>query len=303
MAVSDWLSEAEIKAVTQRSDWRAAWLVASNWLLIGAVFWVCYVWANPLVWLLGCVVLGARQLGLAILMHEAGHTTLFRTASANRVVGQWLCAYPILSDMQAYATSHRQHHQLAGTRDDPDLANYASYPVTSDSFRRKIVRDLSGQTGLRNLMGLFKNDGGDIMLRGSDQRPPVTQGLIVNLVLLGLLWLLATPWLYLLWLAAYVFFYPLSARIRQLAEHACVPDLYDPDPRNNTRTTTANLLERLLICPNHVNYHCEHHFMPNVPGYRLRALHQLLMQKGFYDTFDEALAAGYRSVLRRAITT
>ena len=95
------------------------------------------------------VLLAGRQLGLSVLMHEAGHNTLFASRVLNQWVGQWLCALPTLNDLTAYATGHLDHHRLAGTPEDPDLPNYRAYPVDGISFRRKVVRDLTGQTGFR----------------------------------------------------------------------------------------------------------------------------------------------------------
>ena len=82
-------------------------------------------------------------------MHEAGHNTLFASRRLNQWVGQWLCALPTLNDVNAYATGHLDHHRLAGTAKDPDLPNYRAYPVDRQSFRRKVVRDLTGQTGAK----------------------------------------------------------------------------------------------------------------------------------------------------------
>jgi fatty acid desaturase len=107
--------------------------------------------------------------------------------------------------------------------------------------------------------------------------------------------------LYLLWVAAYLTTYPLVARIRQLAEHGNVPGLYQPDPRGNTRTTRANWLERLLLCPNNVNFHIEHHLLPSVPAWRLRRLHSTLCTRGFYQDHPQAVADSYLDVIRRAV--
>ena len=80
-----------------------------------------------------------------VLMHEAGHNTLFTDRRLNQWVGQWLCALPTLNDLNAYATDTwiiiAWRHP-----EDPDLANYRAYPVDPESFRRKVIRDLSGQT-------------------------------------------------------------------------------------------------------------------------------------------------------------
>ena len=54
--------------------------------------------------------------------------------------------------------------------------------------------------------------------------------IISNLVLFSILASLGQAPLYLLWVAAYFSTYMLFSRIRNLAEHAAVPDLTDSDP-------------------------------------------------------------------------
>lgn len=301
MKASDFLSKAEIQALTQRSDAAGLWLVAWNWLLIVAIFSMAMLWTNPLTLLLAVVLLGGRQLGLAILMHEAGHKTLFRTQRLNDLVGQWLCAYPVLGDVNAYGASHREHHRHAGTDNDPDLPNYRTYPVSRASFLRKVKRDVSGQTGVQLFRSLFGGGGRNLMLRDGERTNAEHRGLLVNLLLfLGMLALGAGVF-YLLWVVAYFTAYPLIARLRQVAEHGNVPDLYDPDPRKNTRTTLANPLERLLLAPNHVNYHLEHHLLASVPSHKLPELHALLVSRGFYQGYEDSIASGYTAVLRKVV--
>ena len=83
---------------------------------------------------------------------------------------------------------------------------------------------------------------------------------------------------------------------RQVAEHGAVPDLYDLDPRLNTRTIVANALERLVFCPLGVNYHLEHHMLASVPIYNLPKMHRLLRDKGCYDRVH--FPRGYLALLR-----
>jgi fatty acid desaturase len=301
MKPSDYLNSEELKYFTERSDLHGAWLVLFNWLSIGAIFATVATWTNPLTIVLAIALLGGRQLGLAVLMHEAGHKLLFRSQRLNEVVGQWLAAYPILGDCDAYGASHRVHHRTAGTEDDPDLPNYRDYPVSRESFMRKIKRDITGQTGLKLLAGLFTPRGRSIMMREGESSPALRQGVLVNLALFAVLLLCGVPELYLLWVVAYLTAYPLIARIRQIAEHANVPDLYDLDPRLNTRTTLARWYERPFLCPNGVNYHIEHHMLASVPCYKLKALHERLKGKGFYDGHEDSIAHGYRDMIRRAV--
>ena len=66
----------------------------------------------------------------------------------------------------------------------------------------------------------------------------VTVGVVALPLALGL-WAIGRPELYLLWIGAWLTTNMLFSRLRQAAEHAVVPDLFDPDPRLHTRTTMA----------------------------------------------------------------
>lgn len=301
MKPTDILSKDEIACFTRRSDALGGWMVVSNWAIIALIFSVIAVWTNLITLLLGVLLLAGRQLGLAILMHEAGHKTLFRTDTLNRIVGQWLCAYPVLGDCDAYGSSHRIHHRTAGTPDDPDLPNYQSYPVTKASFLRKLKRDFSGQTGIKLLAAALLAGRRNMMLREGEQTHAALQGLAVNALLCLVLASFGVGELYLLWVIAYVFVYPAFARIRQVAEHGAVPNLFHTDPRLNTRTTLPRWYERPFISPNFVNYHLEHHLLASVPCYRLPGLHRQLKARGFYNGHQAAIARGYWDVITRAV--
>jgi fatty acid desaturase len=90
--------------------------------------------------------------------------------------------------------------------------------------------------------------------------------------------------------------YPLVTRIRNIAEHAVTPDA--ADPLRHARTTRANWVERALVAPYYVNYHCEHHMFMHLPCWRLPRAHRLLSRKG--ETARMEVQTGYLSVLRRA---
>ena len=293
------LTPEERRSLTARSDWRAASMVLSTWLMIFGLLGLAGFYPSWWTILLVFLVLPGRQLSLAVLMHEAGHGTLFQRAELNQKVGQWLCALPTFGDVESYARGHREHHKKAGSHDDPDLPNYAAYPVTLPSFRRKMLRDLTGQTGVKLLAGLFR---GATDILGNDAgrgRSALWAQLSAQLALAGVLWLMGIAWTYWLWLGTFLTTYMLVIRLRQVAEHAAVPDLYDSDPRLNTRTVDAPWWQRVLIAPSFVNFHMEHHLMASVPCYRLRAFREVLKQRGFLD--DVPVFTSYTQVLRAAV--
>ena len=299
MKVTDHLSKEDIARFTSRSDFHGMLLLLANWGAIAAIFALVNAYLNPLTILLAIFLLGGRQLGLSVLMHECGHRSLFRTTWMNDMFGQWLCALPVMNDMPSYAKGHLNHHRKAGTREDPDLGNYQHYPISSTSFRRKIIRDLTGQTGFKLLRFIARGAAGVMSTQKRGSAKVFYQQLLVQLVLFLLLSLFGMSWAYLLWVAAYMSSFMLFIRLRQIAEHAGVPDLYDLDPRKNTRTVIAGWPERLFLAPNGVNYHMEHHFMASVPCYRLPALHDFLKAKHLLDEVPEVI--GYRQVFRQLV--
>jgi fatty acid desaturase len=228
-------------------------------------------------------------------MHEAAHRSLFSSRAVNDFAGQWLCAYPVWSDMRTYRAYHLQHHAHTGTERDPDLGLITPFPITRASLRRKIWRDLSGRTGLKFARAALARSA----QRWSDpDGRRATIGVVVtNALLLAALAALGHPWLYALWAGAWLTTNTLVTRIRSIAEHALTPD--PNDPLGNTRTTLARWWERLLITPNRVNYHLEHHLLMTVPHYNLPRMHALLRERGVLESACVE-RGGFGAILRRA---
>ena len=121
--------------------------------------------------------------------------------------------------------------------------------------------------------------------------------LVANLMMLALLSAAGYWWLYpVMWLLPLATWYQLVSCVRNIAEHAVVPD--NDDPLRNTRTTHANPLERLLLAPYWVNYHLEHHLFMFVPCWRLPAAHRALVVGGRREKLE--VQPGYRAVLQLA---
>ncbi|MGH7787871.1 MAG: fatty acid desaturase family protein [Candidatus Binatia bacterium] len=306
--VREVLTIEERKALLQIESWRSGWMIASNWVAIFAVM-ALVAWApNPLTIVFALFVIGARQLGMAIVMHEAAHRTLFRNRRLNDWAGNWLSAYPVWADVGPYRAYHLVHHTRTGTDLDPDIGLAAPFPITRRSGYRKLWRDLSGQTGWKQAKAVFRRDVG--WSRGRTQRSMgMNEGVqpdvgwhklipvaVTNAILLGLLTLAGHPALYLLWAVAWLTTYRLVTRIRSIAEHGMVPDRFDP--LRNTRTTLASWWERLLVAPNRVNFHLEHHLLMTVPHHNLPRLHRILRARGALD--PDCVTPGYAEVLRLA---
>src|ERR1700755_2237192 len=96
----------EIASVRARSDLIGLLCVAHAWIVIAAAMALYWVWPNPLTFVAAVVIVGSRQLGLAILMHDGAHGVLMRSRGLNEWVSQWFCAYPVGADTISYRHYH-----------------------------------------------------------------------------------------------------------------------------------------------------------------------------------------------------
>ena len=297
-----YLTAEQARELGRKSNLVGALLVLHAWVLIGASMALFAWWPNPFTFLLGVMVIGGRQLGLAILMHDAAHGLLLANRRVNDWVGAWLGAYPVFTSLALYRPYHLQHHRFTQQTEDPDLGLSAPFPISRASLRRKIIRDLTGQTAYQRRGEQLRRALGPADAPLARQLANLWRkekgGLSFNLLLLGGLSAIGYWWLYLvMWLLPLATWYQLISRIRNIAEHAVVPD--NDDPLRNTRTTHANPIARLLIAPYWVNYHLEHHLFMFVPCWRLPQAHRALLAAGLQDRME--LQPGYRTMLRLSL--
>lgn len=299
--LTELLGEQTIKDLHRRSNWMGVWSIASCWAVIFIGF-ALILWAQEQnVWLaiptivVAIALIGGRQLGLGILMHEASHRALFENVWLNDKLSNWLCGHIIFLDVEKYRKHHFVHHAKTGTLDDIDYSLIRGFPTTKASLIRKLSRDFFGLTGIKNLVGVYLMNAGYVKWTvASDIEKLPRNGrshfdhffiflrdawpsLATNVIFFLGLYALGHPELYLAWTVAYLSPYLLFTRIRALAEHAMTEQ--GPDMLKNTRSTKTGLISRALFAPYCVNYHIEHHALASIPYWQLPRLHKLLLDK------------------------
>lgn len=303
----------EIRWLKQASDLQGALSVLWSWGVIAVAFIAAALDPHPVIIAMAVVLIAGQQLGLAVLMHEASHRSLFRSRRLNDFAGRWLCGAPVWTHMDAYRTHHLSHHAYTNTERDPDMSLVSPFPVSRRSLARKLFRDISGLTGLKRVVGILLMDFGFLTYTASGNArrgpkmslgarlrhaaPRIGAMLLANGALGAVLAASGHGWLYLLWAGSYLTVFSLFLRVRSLAEHACTEPMSSPnarDPLRNTRTTRAGLLARLTVAPHHVNYHLEHHLLMTVPHYKLPRMRAMLVERGAVP----AEAPSYADVLR-----
>jgi len=293
------IAPAELAELRKRVEWKGIALIAHAWAVILGSIALVAIFPNPLTYLVAVIVIGSRQLGLAILMHDGAHGCLSRNEKRNLFLSQWFCAYPIFAETLAYRRYHLTHHARTQQEDDPDLVLSAPFPITKASYRRKFWRDISGQTGYEQRKAQILNALGDPAWPWRQRLAYFNEKLgpqmVANAALFAGLATAGVWWAYpLLWLVPLLTWQMVITRIRNVAEHAVIPDRNDP--LCNTRTTRANLIERAFIAPYFVNYHLEHHLLYYVPCYNLPKLHAIMMRGPHAARME--VRPNYLSVLR-----
>lgn len=303
-----YLSTDEIRVLAERSNIMGVWLILHCWGTIALALLLFGLWPNPLTFVVAVIVIGSRQLGLAILMHEAAHNALFKNRRLNDLVGEWLCGRPILAELAAYRHYHLTHHRFTQTDKDPDLVLSSKFPTSHASLKRKFSRDLTGQTGIKQLTGQIMmsiqlaGDRDAVESAASDfaqsfkapqlwKSLPVFAAVAVAMSLIGEWW-----WGLTFWLLPYLTWFQFVLRVRNIAEHGATEE--SENPLQNVRTTHAGPLARLLVAPYWVNYHLEHHMIMHVPCFNLPKMHQALLNKGIGSQMKTA--ESYGAALREA---
>ncbi len=276
------IDKAIVQRLSRRSNLWGTWLTLHVWssmALAGAIF---VIWPNIITFILAFTLIGSRQHGMAILMHDAAHGILFKNRKINDFVGAYLLAAPYGGDMQVYRKYHLIHHRHTQTPNDPDLPLSAKYPVSRASLGRKFLRDITGLTFWRiqkAKQALKKNgttqvDGMDAFVKKGSLATLITNGgLFAILAAFGLWWAY-----FALWLLPLISWFWVVLRIRNIAEHALTEQ--SNNPLRHARTVKAGPIARIFLAPYWVNYHVEHHAFMYVPCYNLPKLHKAMIAQG-----------------------
>lgn len=252
---------------------------------IGAAVWI----GHPLAYVAAFVLMGPAFARFAIIGHEAAHKLLFTNKAWNDRIGRWLVAYPAFVPLDAYRRGHFAHHKDEFGPNEPDLNLYNGYPITRDSFRRKLWRDLRGTSGWKNLKGLL------LALRSPGARPVALRILAAQVPLLVAAVAVGRWWLYpVLWLGPWMTVWRVINRLRSIAEHGGMER--SKDRRRTTHHVRQTWLARFWLVPLNTGWHLAHHVDMGVPWRNLPALHAELERAGYVT--PELTYPSYRALWR-----
>lgn len=275
---------AELKRI---SNPRNALTIAALYAQTLSILWLAIWLHHPLMYAAAFVLMGRAHAQFASLMHESAHRLLFSNKFANDFVGRWLLGFPGFVTTDGYRFVHTAHHRNEFGPDEPDIALYANYPITRQSFRRKLVRDALGVTGVRLMRGQLQS-----LFRG-ERRSRIVQIKIFGLqaALFSVSLIIGHPFVYLLlWLLPFLTIWRVINRLRSIAEHGGMRQ--DEDRRMTTHSVRQSLLARFFMVPYNIGWHLAHHVDSGIPFRSLPRYHAELRANSYVaETFE------YRSYL------
>ena len=296
------LDSSQIKYLRTKSSLMGTLLVAHAWLVIFSLLFIYTLFPSFILYLVVITFIAGRQLGLAILMHEGAHGLIANNVRFNNYISQFFCAFPMAVDTYDYRHYHLKHHRHTQTEDDPDLVLSKPFPITKSSFIRKMLRDLTGITGIKqryqSIQKTFDND--TLKVDGKEisgfKSKATLRGIFLSQILIFISMSIVGNWWYYFafWIVPALTIFQFFYRIRNIAEHAVVPN--DCDDFNNARTTNASFIERCFVAPYYVNHHLEHHLFMFVPCYKLKDAHNLLVAKKYTNRME--IKKGYIPLLK-----
>ena len=268
------------------------WLhVAGLWVQSIGVIALASWWGHPVGWVVAFLLMGRSFARFSILAHEAAHRLLFSNRTLNDRVGAWLVAYPAFVPLEAYRRGHMAHHKEEFGPNEPDLMLYAGYPITRASWRRKLRRDATGNSGWKNLKGLL------FALRSERARPVALKILGWQVVLFAGMWLAFDWWVYpVMWLLPWMTVWRVLNRLRAVAEHGGLEA--SSDRRVTTHHVRQSVTARFWMVPFNTGWHLAHHVDIGVPFSRLPRLQEELERSGYVQPGLEWPT--YRSLWRHA---
>jgi fatty acid desaturase len=254
--------------------WSVLWCYGQNILILVAAVHFNHI----ALWLLAFLLMGRMHAQFASLMHEAAHRLLFKHRGANDWVGNWLLGFPVITSTPAYRRVHMAHHREEFGPDEPDIPLYANYPISAASFRRKLLRDITGQTGIK----LFRNQLRGFRSPDVRVRRTLLKMTLVQAIVVGAFFAVGHPWLYLtMFVLPYFTLWRVINRLRSIAEHGGLRA--DDDRRIATHSVAQHPIARFYLVPYNIGFHLAHHVDAGVPFRHLPKYHALLRKSQYVD--------------------
>ncbi|MDC3735914.1 fatty acid desaturase [Pseudomonas syringae pv. syringae] len=282
-------------------DMRTLSALLLEWLCILVTIRVAIYLADWRFYLLAVLIVAARQHALFVLYHDATHYHLTRQRSTNDFLINLAIGVPGLVPIEFYRPLHLDHHQHAGTEQDPER-RFLYYrqpwqfrPLTAKLLARQLLGDLLLINTLRNIAAYKAAEGAPPALT----RPLISAALVWLMIVAVLIWQCSAQTFGLvamLWFLPLITVGTLLQKIRSMAEHSGGPGV-TPGWEEWTYAWRVGWLGRFFIWPYHINLHLQHHRTASIPWHALpsavRAEEQLMASRSLASLMWSRLKQNY----------
>lgn len=275
------LDRALLKELARPAPARLLLQTAFEWSCIVALIAAAVRVAHPAFSVACMLLIATRQHALLTLMHEYAHHQLSRRRAAiNDLIGDVFTALPFFITIHGFRRNHLAHHRHVCTDQDPNWVSSLKkprfrFPKSRGGFAIEVLKHGLGRYTLGELKGYTVDAGMSTGLpRATRLRAAACALVLAGMATYFGIWEV----LLLYWIVPLATFLMAILYVRDVGEHFGMPAA----GIERSRTVLAGWLERVLIAQNGVNFHAEHHLFPSVPFFRLRRLHQALMQDAGY---------------------
>lgn len=257
-----------IRRLSVPSTLKSSLNIALDWVVIIAAAVIGMKFFHPLLYIPLVMLIGARQHGLLILMHDSSHSRLFKNKKVNDIIGELFCAWPLFIKMIGYRERHLKHHAHANSEQDPDFIK-ERYLTTRKEIYKKLLGDVTG-FNTKDIISEIKKLQVQCTTQYKLLQLAFYAALITGLTVTGL-------WkAYLLfWVIPCFTWLKVLLRLRAIADHTGVHNREKPF---DTRTIIPSLFDRVFIAPHHCSYHLGHHAFMTIPCYNLKEFHYELIK-------------------------